>query len=369
MPNQTSVNEGLPPLDLEDRPVSFFEFWPAWFFYIPVVFYWLWLSIRYRSFGLPMLANPEIELGGMVGESKSAILHLAGEYAAKYILRAVTFVKDPALSLSALSQSVIELAEQSNINMPFVIKPDKGCRGTGVRVIRSIEQLNTYLHAFPDGQRCMVQTLAPYSAEAGVFYERMPGETQGRITSLTLKYVATVKGDGATNLQTLIARDPRASKLYGVYVSRNAHRLTWVPKKGEDVALTFAGSHARGAIFRNGWQHITPKLEAAIDRVLQDVRGFHYGRLDIKFESTEKLEHGEAFTIIEINGASSEAVHIWDSRAHLWEAFGSLFRQYRILFQMGDRLRAQGYQPPPATTLIKVWLRELKLSKHYPESN
>ena len=35
------------------RPLSFFEFWPDWAFYTPVVMHWLMLGIRYGDFSLP----------------------------------------------------------------------------------------------------------------------------------------------------------------------------------------------------------------------------------------------------------------------------------------------------------------------------
>src|SRR6266496_372671 len=51
------------------------EFWPAWFFYIPVGVYYLWLAIRYRGFSVPTAANPGIGTGGFIGESKFEILN------------------------------------------------------------------------------------------------------------------------------------------------------------------------------------------------------------------------------------------------------------------------------------------------------
>ena len=81
------ANPGLPLLNLKDRPYSFYEFWPAWVFYVPVTLYWIFLSFKYRHFGLPMLANPNIYLGGMVGESKTEILDsIVGDSARQNIL-------------------------------------------------------------------------------------------------------------------------------------------------------------------------------------------------------------------------------------------------------------------------------------------
>ena len=50
------------------------EFWPPWIFYPPIVLYICYLAIKNRSLTLFTCANPAIEAGGFIGESKSAIL-------------------------------------------------------------------------------------------------------------------------------------------------------------------------------------------------------------------------------------------------------------------------------------------------------
>ena len=55
------------------------EFWPPWAFYPPVVFYLCYLGLKHRSLTLFTCANPAIEEGGFVGESKSKILRGLGK--------------------------------------------------------------------------------------------------------------------------------------------------------------------------------------------------------------------------------------------------------------------------------------------------
>jgi hypothetical protein len=50
------------------------EYWPFSVIYFPVFFYWLWLSVKARSLFFFSAANPSIESGGMLGESKYRIL-------------------------------------------------------------------------------------------------------------------------------------------------------------------------------------------------------------------------------------------------------------------------------------------------------
>ena len=67
------VSPGMPTLDMEGKNTSFFEFWPTWAMYIPVVVQSLLLSIRYRALTLPLIANPKLPLAGMVGVGKSEL--------------------------------------------------------------------------------------------------------------------------------------------------------------------------------------------------------------------------------------------------------------------------------------------------------
>ena len=100
-----------------DRIVSHFEFWPGWLFYLPVVLQWIWLGLRYGDMSLPTAANPSIELGGLCGESKSAILGLAGPAARPWIA--------PYVTLSAGVDNAVQIAEASGFGWPMV--GEAGC--------------------------------------------------------------------------------------------------------------------------------------------------------------------------------------------------------------------------------------------------
>ncbi len=351
------VNAGMPLLLLDKKPCSFYEFWPAWLMYIPVVVYWLLLSLRYRSFGLPMVVNPNIELGGMVGESKCAIFKQASGELCQFILPYISL--ETGANPEGLAREALIEANRVSLNLPLVIKPDMGCRGRGVALIESEQQLVCYLKQQNNQQRFLLQRLSPFNAEAGVFYIRQPGEDKGKIVSLALKYRPTVVGDGVSNLKKLILVHPRAKKLAKIHLKKNSNRLSIVPEKSQEVALEFAGSHCRGSIFRNGNEFITRALTQRLDRLLKNLPDFHYGRLDIKFRDINTLMTGKDFYIVEINGASSEQAHIWDSRTGFFDAMGVLLGQYRMLFSMGAELRAKGHQIPSAFQLVCIWLKEL----------
>jgi hypothetical protein len=76
------INAGMPLLQVDEKAsISPYEFMPSWFFYAPVVVQSLLLGLRHGDVCLPLIANPSIKLSGMVGESKTDILNLAGPIA------------------------------------------------------------------------------------------------------------------------------------------------------------------------------------------------------------------------------------------------------------------------------------------------
>ena len=93
---------------------------------------------------------------------------------------------------------------------------------------------------------------------------------------------------------------------------------------------------------------------------------FYYGRLDVKFKDIESLEKGETLEIIEINGASSESIYIWDKDTTFKEAIRALLWQYATLFKIGAFHRSQGKKAPTLRTFLKHWRTERHLTKHYP---
>jgi len=78
---------------------------------------------------------------------------------------------------------------------------------------------------------------------------------------------------------------------------------------------------------------------------------------------------GENFTILEVNGASSEAAHIWDSETPLLEIFSTLLLQYRLLFQIGAQQKKLGHRTPKIRELLRAWQTERQLVRQYPATD
>jgi len=364
------VNQGLPPLNTtHSRSTSFFEFWPSQIIYIPVVLQWIYLSLRYRSLSLPLISNPSIYLAGMIGESKSSVLLQAGDKAQCFIAPFTVFTNNKQQSIKSRLIDALAKLDHSNISFPLIAKPDMGCRGAGVKIIHNETTLTNYLENFPDNAKLLLQHKVPHEAEAGIFYIRKPGQQKGFIFSITLKYTPYVFGDGIHTLAQLIEKDPRAKKISNIYFKRHTDQLNYTVPEHRAFRLSFAGSHCKGSIFRNGNNFITDQLTSVFDEITGDIKDFYYGRFDVRFESIEKLQKGLGFKILEINGASSEATHIWDNNTKLKDVYKTLFYQYKTLFDIGNLNRNAGHNPPGIWKLITAWRAESKLVKQYPETD
>lgn len=358
---------GMPPLDEEGAPVSFFEFWPMKTFYVPIALYSLWLMLRYRGITLPTVANPTFPGGGFYGESKSAILDLLMRHAARWTAAHVTHDR-PSRPGPAVHEAdtALGLLAAAGLGLPVVAKPDIGCRGAGVRLVRTREELIAYIDAFPAGARMVLQRYVDQEGEAGVFYVRRPGEDRGRIFSLTLKYFPYVIGNGRSTLRELILADRRAGTVPHLYLPRHAQRLDWVPPAGHPVRLAFSGSHSKGSIFRNGTHLVTPAMEARFEEIARSLPEFHFGRFDVRFADFGALAAGEGFTIVEANGAGAEATHIWDRSTGLWQAWATLMEQYRLLYEIGAANRRRGFRPLSLKAFRALYRREQELTPLYP---
>jgi membrane protein DedA with SNARE-associated domain len=303
-----------------------FEFWPAWLFYIPIVPQYIYLSIKYRSFFLPFYANPHIPHSGFVGESKWDFY--------RYLTEDSSSLKTRIIQFSPQRETEIrDLLKTGHFKFPFILKPDTGQRGFAVRIINSDTELNNYL---AEAQfDILIQEYCAENFEAGVFYYRLPSEPKGHLFSITDKKFPFVIGDGHSKLGHLILSDRRAQTIAPTYFARFEGQLDSVPVMNEKIYLSTCGNHCQGAIFLNGKELSTPELLSSFELIAQRIPDFYFGRFDIRYESVEKLKQGEGFKIVEVNGAGSEATHIWDARTSLLEAYSVLFQQWALIFKIG----------------------------------
>lgn len=311
------------------------EYWPMSIFYIPVYLYWFYLGFRANSLFFFTASNPGIKNGGMIAASKKSILDkIPSKYVPKTIL-----LKAPVDHIQ-----VQKAMEQLALAYPVIFKPDLGERGWKVERISSSNEIEGYLNAFDADLQ--VQEYLDFPYEAGVFYYRFPDRERGTVSSVVVKELLFVLGDGVSTLELLILKKPRARIQYKKL--KKIWNEIWenIPEKGIRVELQPIGNHNRGTAFLNGNHLINEQLINSFDSISKQIEGFYYGRFDVRCKDEEALKNGDVM-IMELNGAASEPAHIYQSGYPILKAYKSLFHHWRVMYDISIANHREGIAYTP----------------------
>lgn len=306
------------------------EYWPFGIVQFPLFIYWLWLSLRSRSLLFFSASNPTIVLGGMFGESKYDVLNLIPD---RYKPRTI-LIKAPATKAG-----VMEAIRKNNFSFPVIFKPDLGERGFMVKKISREDQIEPYLKSLD--KDFLIQDFLDLPVELGVFYTRFPDEPEGKVTSVVIKDMLTVTGDGKSTLKQLILDKPRAKLQWAKLSVAHAERLNEVLPAGDQFVLNSIGNHSLGTTFVNGEHLINPRLSETFDTISKQIDGFYFGRFDLRCASLSDLYEGN-IKIMELNGCGAEPAHIYHPGFSLWKAMGILFIHWRNIFLISMQNHKRG---------------------------
>jgi hypothetical protein len=366
MPSSRSVSgcthAALSPTPL---PRSLLEQMPKWLICVPLALQWAWLGLRYGSLTLPSAANPSLTSGGLVGEGKLEYFEQMGPMG-----RAATAPWLGVHDIAAISSpNLAAMLDGAGISFPLVVKPNLGLCGYGVRKIDTLAALRDYGELFPRGESLVLQQYLPQENEAGIFYVRDPRTGKGRLIGLALRYYARVVGDGHSSVRELMRKDPRTLRLLRSPAHLCPHDLDSVPAAGQTVRLATIGSTRVGGLYRDGGALITDALTASIDTIAREMPEFHFGRFDVRFDDVQALRAGHGFSIMEVNGAGSEAIHAWDPDIGLVTGLRMVFAKQRLLFEIAAANRKRGARPIGLRELMRLNASQNRLIDRYPPSN
>jgi membrane protein DedA with SNARE-associated domain len=322
------------------------EFWPTWLFYLPMLPWLLYLSVRYRGFMTWTAANPAIPQGGVVGESKLDIL---SQLPKRWVI--------PSLRISSGGAQARRVEFRREFaarawSFPLILKPDAAQRGAGVKLAQDFVDVDKYLADHPADVLMQPYHSGPF--EAGIFYYRLPDESTGHIFSITDKHFPVLIGDGRATLEQLIWRHPRFRMQAKTFLARYADANDRVLAAGERLALTVAGNHCQGTMFCDGAHLLTPALERRVDEIAQHFTGFFIGRFDVRYRSVDAFKAGEDLAIVELNGATSESTNIYDPSWSLLTAYRTLFRQWALLYRIGYVNRLRGAAAASTISVLRL---------------
>ncbi len=290
--------------------------------------------------------------GGFVMDSKIEIYDLIPQKfypETKFVKEKIPFDK------------VETLLETSNINFPFIVKPDIGLRGSAVKKVTNLEELKAYHNKANFDY--LLQNLIPYENEVGIFYVRFPHEKHGKITGIVAKEFLIIEGDGCSTIEELLKVNPRYEFQLKALEKEYGSQLKTILVKGEKRNLVPYGNHARGAKFLDFSHLISPELTKVIDEMCLQISEFYFGRMDLMYNTWEELEQGKNFSIIELNGSASEPTHIYDPKHSLFFAWKELARHISYMYRISVENHKRGF---PYLS-HKVGMEQYKL--HLEQSN
>lgn len=339
--------------------ITNWEYWPMYITNIPVVFIWLYFSLRARHLFFFSNTNPVIENGGVLGESKWTIYqHLPQEYLPRMFLL-------PAEHRDL--HYILNKCRQHDFSFPIFIKPNMGERGFWAEKINDQDELQHYLDQVP-AMPLLVQEYVHLPLELSVMYHRFPDAPTGQITSLCIKELLQVTGDGRQTLKELILAYPRARFQWPELANRWANELRLILPAGETKVLMSMGNHCRGAMFLNGHHAIDAALVKVFNRIHEASGPLHYGRFDLRCTSLDLLKQGREFKLLEYNGVAAEPAHIYQPGYALLRAYRDIYHHWSIIYRLHLQMLKKGYQPCNFSQIRADWRRyrtQMRLAKKH----
>lgn len=274
----------------------------------------------FRTLTYFSVANPGIYLGGMLNERKTDIYDLVPD---RYLPK--TKLYNP----ERVDTVVADILE--NFEFPIIAKPNIGFKGYLVRRIDNTQELKSVIEQY-QGKELLIQEFLTEAHEFSVMYYRV-NESESGISSFVEKFLPNIIGDGDHTIGQLIDKlnNPFLDK--DLVREKNLAILPRVLPKGEKFLIDHVGNQARGTKFVNLNEHINAAFLRSIQGFFAFVPGMHFCRLDVKSHSMEDLLNGR-FKLLEINGAKSEPVHIYDPRMSYRDVIRATKVHWNILFRV-----------------------------------
>lgn len=296
-------------------------------------------------------SNPAFPYGGLPFASKKEMFDLFKdrEEFLPYIL----------IRLNQKLEQKLEKAEEfaRKVSYPLIAKPDSSHRGIDIHMIKDRLDLMKLIKS--QKWDYILQEYCDYDYEYGVFYCRKPNQKKGTIISLSKKEVPVIYGNGTDNLKTLILNSEIDNKK--PLIKKYAQYEDLVIPYGEKRNLLVCASHAQGGIYRDAKELLTEELITETDRICK-IEGFCFGRLDVRAKSPEEFKKGN-YRIIEVNGATSEFIHIYDIKYSLEYGIEELKRQWDTLFEVSVQNRDKSRNSLSFYKFIKEYINFFLLTK------
>lgn len=298
------------------------EFLPSYIFDIPIYIYRMYLSIKSWSLMFFSNINPWMFFSWMAWYGKFDWLK---RFDANLVPKTIFFSPDVSI------QKIDEKLREQNIDYPFIAKPDLWSTWRDVKKIRDTVEMRLYLENIKED--FLIQEFIDYPLEFWVFYYRLPCEERWHITWIVKKTFMFIQWDWKSKFRKLVFKHPRAKYYYRSFEKTFKSEREKVLEEGKTIQLNYLWNHVRGSAFYDSSNLINSELEKIFDDVSKQIDWFYFWRYDIKAKSEEDLYKWE-FKILELNGAGSLPMHVYDPNYGILKARRCFLHHRKIIYQI-----------------------------------
>jgi D-alanine-D-alanine ligase-like ATP-grasp enzyme len=310
-------------------------YWISKHYYWQSMVYVLYNAIKYRSLTFFSACNPALSFGGMLADDKTEAYNIIPK-----VYLPLMFLYDHKVDLQ------IQI-DQHGLEFPVIVKPNMGYKGFAVRECRNLSELEAYIYRLElIDKEWLIQEYIDKKCEYSIMYYCVPGTNNYGVTSICKKEYPCIAGDGKSTISQLIDQYENA------FVNKDYIKKKWeskrneVPKKGNEIQLHHIGNYSRGSKFHSQMNENDEYISTAMHNVFNRKKEIYFCRLDIKADSLDEVRNGN-FKIIEINGAKSEPLHIYDSEYGFWNRIRAVRKHWKLMTNIVDKRRKIGnYQFP-----------------------
>jgi hypothetical protein len=257
----------------------------------------------------------------------------------------------------------MEQIEIVGLTFPLIVKPNIGFRGYKVVKVFNLQELNSFISAQSERREWLIQEFLDYEKEYSLLFYRIPGSGRRGITSLVEKIYPFIVGDGERTLEELIDVYENPFIDRDLVIRRFQEKLKKVLAANEKLVLDEIGNYARGSKFLDIRNQIDLEMEEVMRDYFKEVNGLDFFRMDFKSDNLDAFKQGE-FKILEINGAKSEPIHIYDPKNKFLSNVKTIVQHWVTIKNVVKERKKQGnYRFPTTRYGLKSLIAIKKLVK------
>ncbi len=297
------------------------EYYPWQVVYLPVYIYYLFCVLRTGRFFYFGQVNSNMRNAGFFGNTKTEMY--ASLPSSSY---PNTLLLTPTMTMAQIRERILNIGFQ----YPLIVKPNIGERGEQLEKLDTEQDLIQYRNTYSFD--CILQPFIDYDFECSIFCYRLQSSNPIIITSVVGKKFLQVIGDGQSTLETLIDKDDRA------YLQKESLSKKWhaafkeIIPKDKIIILRPNANHSKGASFYDLKEANDGALQQVVDGWCQQMKGFRYGRFDIRCQSIDDLKANQHYKIIEVNGIGAEPIDMYIPGTSVWKSWKILIFHWRKMY-------------------------------------